>query len=130
MEQSQGVPVQKATDTMNDEKRPDNDSRMRRNTGPVAPAQPVKPPTRKERWDEFRPSKTLMFWYLVAVVALTMLVGFNWLGWTTTSNAQKMAVTASNSAVVARLAPICVAQFNLDPNKDAKFKELVASTSY
>lgn len=77
-----------------------------------------------------RPSKTLFFWALVATVALTMFVGFNWGGWMTTSSAQEMADDASHEAVVQALAPICVAQFNMDPNKAQKLVELQEASSY
>ena len=48
----------------------------------------------------------------------------------TGGSAQRMAENASQSAVVERLAPICVLQFNQDPQKDQKlveFKELISS---
>jgi hypothetical protein len=40
-----------------------------------------------------------------------------------------MAETTSQSAVVDRLAPICVTQFNQDPQKDQKLEELNVITS-
>jgi hypothetical protein len=40
-----------------------------------------------------------------------------------------MAETTSQSAVVDRLAPICVTQFNQDPQKDQKLEELTVITS-
>lgn len=84
----------------------------------------------RQRWNETRPTKTLFFWSLVATVVLTMIIGFNWGGWTTDANAQKLAATAAKTAVTQRLAPICVAQFNQDPAKDEKLKELQGASSY
>ena len=131
MQQSHVDPRQQSTEQRDEEKRPGNDSRTRRLSGSgTRPVEPVKPASARERWDEFRPSKTLLSWSLVAVVALTMLVGFTWGGWMTNASAQKMADTSAKNAVVQRLAPICVAQFNLDPAKEEKLKVLQEATSY
>jgi hypothetical protein len=73
-----------------------------------------------QRWREVRPTKTLVFWSWIASVVITMIIGFAWGGWVTGSSARKIA----NELVVSRLAPICVAQFQKDPEKDQKLKEL------
>ena len=54
------------------------------------------------------------------------IIGFNWGGWVTGGTAQKMV----EDAVVDRLAPIAVAQFQQDPNKEEKLKELKKLLSY
>jgi hypothetical protein len=79
-----------------------------------------------QRWDEARATKKVVFWLAVAAIILTMIVGFNWGGWVTGGTAQKM----TNDAVVQRLASICVAQFNQDPQKDQKLTELKDTSSY
>lgn len=48
------------------------------------------------------------------------IVGFNWGGWVTGGDADEMAQTA----VVERLVPICVGQFNMDADKVGKLVEL------
>jgi hypothetical protein len=48
----------------------------------------------------------------------------------TASSAQEMADDASHEAVIQALAPICVAQFNMDPAKEQKLAELQESSSY
>ncbi len=58
------------------------------------------------------------------------IIGFSWAGWVTTGTAQEMARQMADDAVVARLAPICVAQFNQDSEKDEKLKMLKDTTSY
>ena len=87
-------------------------------------------PSRGNKWREIQPSKTQFFWILVAGIVLTMIVGFRWGGWVTGGTAEKMADTAAKNAVISRLAPICVAQFNLDPQKDLKLAELQGASSY
>jgi hypothetical protein len=59
-----------------------------------------------------------------------MIIGFAWGGWVTGGTAQKMAEVMVENAVVQRLAPICVVQFNQDPGKDQKPKELQEAQSY
>jgi hypothetical protein len=72
----------------------------------------------------------MLFWSILGAVALTMIIGFNWGGWMTGGSAQKLADTTARSAVTQRLAPICVAQFNLDPDKNRKLLALQESSSY
>ncbi len=72
-----------------------------------------------------RPKK-MVFGSWIAIIVLTMLVGFNWGGWVTGGTAQKIA----ESAVVLRLAPICVGQFNQDPAKEQKFIEFKDTSTY
>ena len=132
MEQNHVDSNQQSSEQKDEEKRPDNDSRTRRQfSSYTTPVQPPKPAGARQRWAEFRPSKTMFFWSLAAAVALTMFVVFTWGGWMTSASAQKLAATSANNAVIERLAPICVAQFNLDPDKDQKLKTLQeeASTS-
>lgn len=131
MEQIQGDSGQPSSEQRNEEKRPGNDSRKR---GPFGAdlygSQPPKSASAQQRWNEFRPSKTMLVWSMVGAVVLTMLVGFTWGGWMTSASAQKMATTSATSAIVERLAPMCVAQFNLDPDKDQKLLVLQEGTSY
>ncbi len=58
------------------------------------------------------------------------IVGFFWLGWVTGDTAQKNAEEMAENAVVDRLAPICVEQFNQGSEKDQKLNELKAKISY
>lgn len=83
-----------------------------------------------ERWRNAKPSKAMLVWCSLAAVALTLLIGFQWGGWQTANGATKMATSAANAAVVERLAPICVAQFNLDPARNEKLIALQGLSSY
>jgi hypothetical protein len=84
----------------------------------------------RQWWDEARPTKTAVFWSWVGSVVLTMIIGFAWGGWVTGGTAQKMAEKMAGDAVVKRLAPMCVVQFNRDPGKDQKLKELKEASTY
>jgi hypothetical protein len=48
----------------------------------------------------------------------------------TTSGAQTLADATAKSAVIERLAPMCVAQFNADPDKEQKLLTLQEGSSY
>ncbi|MFQ5574774.1 MAG: hypothetical protein ACE5E0_04015 [Terriglobia bacterium] len=75
-----------------------------------------------------------MNWYKIRLGLLSALggaialaiIGFSWAGWVTAGTAQQMTL----DAIVDRLAPICVAQFNQDPEKDQKLKELEETNSW
>ncbi len=109
-----------------EEFRPANDSRKR----PVASEKvtPMKAiesnPSLWQRWMKAQPTKAHLVWACVITAILTMIIGFNWGGWMSSGSAQTMADTMAQNAVVQRLAPICVAQFNLDTEKDAKLIEM------
>ena len=89
-------------------------------------AQDEKKVSFRQRWNEARPTKKIVFWISVAVSILTMIVGFNWGGWVTSSKAQEMV----EEAVVERLALICVDQFKEDPDTAEKLIEFVETRRY
>ena len=65
-----------------------------------------------------------------AGAVVTMIVGFNWGGWSIESTAAKRADDASRSAVVAVLAPICVDKFQRSADATSNFVELKKVASY
>ena len=70
-------------------------------------------------------------WGVVIGSILTMIVGFTWGGWTTSSTANQVAITRADAAVTAALIPICLAQQKVDGTKGKKLGELRAiTTSY
>ena len=76
------------------------------------------------KWNAARPTKTVVFWSCVASMVVTMIVGFTWGGWVTGGTALRMAEAFGEDAVTKRLAPMCVARFNADPQKVAKLEEM------
>lgn len=80
----------------------------------------------RHRWDKAKLTKKAAFWVAIGAIILTLFFGFTRGGWVTGGSARQMAATTSNDAVVARLTPICLAQFNQDPLKDQKLEELQA----
>ena len=69
-------------------------------------------------------------WAAIGGAVLVMIIGFAWGGWVTGGTAQSRAEKMAADAVVARLVPICVAQFNQDQEKDKKLKELKEKSSW
>ena len=71
------------------------------------------------------------FGWGMAVGAILLLIVIFSAGWVVTNNSAKaMAHQISTNAVVDRLAPISVAQFMQDPNKEERLKELKALDSW
>ncbi len=73
---------------------------------------------------------TVGFWSAIGGAIVLAIIGFKWGGWVTGGAAQAMAEEMAVKAVVDRLTPICVAQFNQDPEKDKKLKELKEKSSW
>jgi hypothetical protein len=66
----------------------------------------------------------------VAGVAATVLVGFQWGGWTLGSTAQKMARDAEQAGIVRVLAPICVDKFQRATDANANLEALKKADSW
>jgi hypothetical protein len=68
-------------------------------------------------------------WGVVIGSILTMIVGFSWGGWTTSSTARQVAMQQTDAAVTAALVPICVAGEKADLVRTKKLAELTAIPS-
>ncbi len=64
-----------------------------------------------QRWNEFRPTKTLWFWSAAGVAVATMVVGFTVGGWVTGGTAQEMAENSADGARAQLVAGVCVERF-------------------
>jgi hypothetical protein len=84
----------------------------------------------RQRWNQARAKKSVVFWIAVGAVVLTLILGFTRGGWTTAARAENMAETSAQGAVLQRLTPICVAQFDADPQWASKLDELKALSTY
>lgn len=69
-------------------------------------------------------------WCALGSAILTMVIGFNWGGWVRGSTSLDMGQKMARVAVVERMAPICVSQFNHDPKRDENFIILEAKSSW
>ena len=77
-------------------------------------------------WEKIKPG----VWGAIGGAIVLAIIGFSWGGWVTGGTAQKMAEELAQKTVVARLAPICVEQYNQDSEKDQKLKELKEEGSW
>ncbi len=77
-------------------------------------------------WEKIK----LGFWSAIGGAIVLAIIGFKWGGWVTGGTAQAMAEEMAVEAVGGRLTPICVAQFNQDPEKDKKLKELKEKSNW
>ncbi len=77
-------------------------------------------------WEKIKPG----VWGAIGGAIVLAIIGFAWGGWVTGGTAQKMAEELAQKTVVARLAPICVEQYNQDSGKDQKLKELKEEGSW
>lgn len=70
--------------------------------------------------DKIKQNLSPGIWGAIAGAIVLAIVGFNWGGWVTGSKADEM----TQMAIVDRLVPICVGQFNKDSNKAKKLAEM------
>ena len=61
---------------------------------------------------------------------LSMVVGFNWAGWTLGSTSTRMAEKQTTEAVVGSLAPICVSNFQASEEAETNLVTLADLSSY
>jgi hypothetical protein len=72
-------------------------------------------PSYMQRIEDYRPSKTVLFWSCALCIVATMIVGFAWGGWVTRSTATEMSKKAADDAGTNLAAAVCVVQFKSDP---------------
>jgi hypothetical protein len=70
------------------------------------------------------------FWGAVCGAAAVALIGFNWGGWVTGATAEAQAKERATKAVVAALAPICVANFQRGNDASAQLADLKKAKSW
>jgi hypothetical protein len=83
-----------------------------------------------QRFQDYRPSKTALFWSCIACIAATLFVGFAWGGWVTGGSAQQMTNKAADSARAQLAAAVCVNQFMAQPKAGAQLAALKQTSSW
>jgi hypothetical protein len=68
-------------------------------------------------------------WGVVVGSVLTMIVGFNWGGWTSSGTTDRIALDRATTAVTAALVPVCLEKSKADPGVVKKLEALKALTS-
>jgi hypothetical protein len=79
-------------------------------------------------WSQMSSFKPAAWGFVVGSIA-TMIVGFGWGGWTTSSTTDRIALERSTTAVTAALVPVCLEKSKADPALAEKVGALKALTS-
>jgi hypothetical protein len=82
-----------------------------------------------QRWEQFRPSKTALFWACAGSVVATIVVGFSVGGWVTGGTASEMTSDAADQARQELAAAVCVDRFAADPDARTQLISLKEITS-
>ena len=81
------------------------------------------------RFEDYRPSKTVLFWSCVACIVATLIIGFSWGGWVTGGTAKEMADDAADTARAQVAAAVCVENFMDAADAGLQLTSLKAITS-
>ncbi len=71
-----------------------------------------------------------MIWGAIGGAVICAVLGFTWGGWVTGSTARKDQAAASQTAMVAALAPICAERFRAQGDAPAKLDALAKASSW
>jgi hypothetical protein len=84
----------------------------------------------QERWENYRASKTVVFWACAVCVVATLFLGFTVGGWVRGSTAERMAAQAATDARADLAADICVTRFQAGSDAATNLATLKASDSW
>lgn len=65
----------------------------------------------RERWEDYRPSKTQTFWIAAGGIVATLVIGFGPAGWVTGGKAEQMVSEAAAKSRQELAAAVCVEDF-------------------
>ncbi len=82
------------------------------------------------RWEDYRATKTVMFWACAACVVATMVIGFSWGGWVTGGTAGQMVEKSAIELRAQLAAVVCVDRFVKGPDAVAQLASLKGSDSW
>jgi hypothetical protein len=82
------------------------------------------------RWEQYRASKTVVFWACAGCIVATLIIGFGWGGWVRGSTAERMATQAAMAGRADVAAAVCVSRFESGPDAAVNLASLKASDSW
>jgi hypothetical protein len=82
-----------------------------------------------QRFQDYRASKTALFWSCAGCIVATVIVGFTWGGWVTGGSARDMAEAAAEQAQAQVAAAVCVDQFMAAADARPQLASLKENTS-
>lgn len=84
----------------------------------------------RQRWEDYRPTKTLAFWLVAGAIVATLIIGFGPGGWVTGGSAKKMVDEAATSARHELAAAVCVEEFMGAENASTRLAKLNEASWY
>jgi hypothetical protein len=78
----------------------------------------------RQRWEDYRPSKTAAFWFAAACVAATLIIGFGPSGWVSGGTAEQRVNEAKLAARHELAAALCVEEFMASADAQARLTKL------
>ena len=85
--------------------------------------------TLSQRFEQYRASKTVLFWACAGSVIVATIVGFSWGGWVTGGGAREMAEDSAAQARQDLAAVVCVDRFMAAPDAGVQLTALQEITS-
>ena len=85
---------------------------------------------RLQWFDQYQPTKTVLFWACAGSVILAMVVGFSWGGWVTGGTARAMVEESAAQARQELVAVVCVDRFMAAPDAGNQLTALQEITSH
>ena len=85
--------------------------------------------TLSQRFQQYRPSKTALFWACAGSVVVATIAGFSWGGWVTGGSAQEMAEDSAAQARQELAAVVCVDRFMAAPDAGVQLTALQEITT-
>lgn len=79
-----------------------------------------------QRYEVYRPSKSILVLACIAASLATIIVGFGWGGWVTESTSYGLAATAADAAKGDLASAICVERFKSAPDATARLADFKA----
>ena len=84
----------------------------------------------RQRWDDYRLTKTQAFWLAAGSVVATLIIGFGMAGWVTGGSAEKMVSEASSNSRHELATAICVEEFMAAKDSQARLAKLSDASWY
>ncbi len=84
----------------------------------------------RQRWDDYRLTKTQGFWLAAGAVVATLVAGFGLAGWVTGGSAEKMVAEAAAGARHELATAICVEEFMAGTDAKARLAKLSDASWY
>ena len=85
--------------------------------------------TLSQRFEQYRASKTVLFWACAGSVIAATVVGFSWGGWVTGGSAREMAEDSAAQARQELAAVVCVDRFMAAPDAGVQLTALKEMTT-